>query len=84
MVLRRRTSEDCDKIPVQDCSTLFYSQWLGSFGLICEVKLHWFYCDSFSDTVPYRTSAKKYLRKKIFHREIVNELKTKDSFRKIS
>jgi hypothetical protein len=27
-VLHRRTSEDCDKIPVQDWSTLFYTQWL--------------------------------------------------------
>jgi hypothetical protein len=26
-VLHRRASEDCDKIPVQDCSTLFYTQW---------------------------------------------------------
>ncbi len=24
--LHRRTSEDCDKIPEQDCSTLFYAQ----------------------------------------------------------
>ncbi len=26
-VLHQSTSEDCDKIPVQDCSTLFYIQW---------------------------------------------------------
>ncbi len=25
-VLHRRTSEDCDKIPVWECSTLFYTQ----------------------------------------------------------
>ncbi len=24
--LHRRTSEDCDKIPIHDCSTLFYTQ----------------------------------------------------------
>ncbi len=26
-VLQRRQSEDCDKSTVQDCSTLFYTQW---------------------------------------------------------
>jgi hypothetical protein len=27
-VRHRRTSEDCDKIPVRDCSPIFYTQWL--------------------------------------------------------
>ncbi len=35
-VLHRRTSEDCDKIPIQDCSTLFYPQWSIPFCSVTE------------------------------------------------
>ncbi len=34
-VLHRRTSENCVKITVQDCSTLFYTQWVTIYQRAC-------------------------------------------------